>query len=117
MHGIVHADKYFITEVMEVCVKKRTRILVSLAMLSSLDGDKERKISEGEDSPECRAELAAHVIKLIRSGYFVSLADGTKIVGYNAETNEWIVRPETGSEEKVDAERNPATAVSPVAGG
>lgn len=96
---------------------KGNRVLVSLAMLSSADGDKERKISESEDSPECRAELAAHVIKLIRSGYFVSLADGTKIVGYNAETNEWIVAAGKGTEEKVDAEGNPATAVSPVAGG
>lgn len=98
-------------------MKKNARILVSLAMLSSVDGDKERKISEGEDTPELRAELALHVIKLVRSGYFVSLSDGTKIVGYNAETNEWVVAASGDKTEHVDAESNPATAISAVSGG
>jgi hypothetical protein len=98
-------------------MKKGSRIFASLAMLSSVDGDKERTIAEGEDSPEIRAELALHVIRLVRAGYFVSLADGTKIIGYNAETNEWITAAEKGSTVLVEAEGKPATAIPPVAGG
>lgn len=92
----------------------KKRILVQLDMLSSQHGDKSRIITEGDDSPEKRAELAEQIIKLIRSGHFVSLSDGSKVVGYNAETNEWIIGQK---KELLAAEGKPASALSPVVGG
>ena len=94
--------------------QKYSKTIVKLDILSSQHGDDSRIITEGDDTPLKRAELAEQIIKLIRSGHFVSLSDGSKVIGYNAATNEWII---DGVKEGVAAAEKPATALSPVAGG
>lgn len=96
----------------------KAKALVQLDILGAQHGHKSEIINIDDDKPERRAELAEHVKKLIRSGFAVMLADGTKVVGYDAETNSWVVSSTKQKRpEKVSAQGNPATATPLPAGG
>jgi hypothetical protein len=104
-------------------VKATKQALVQLDILSVLKGhDKERLYIE-DDDPKKRKQIAAKITALIKDGFQVLLADGTKVVGYDADTNEWLV-PSGGRKnskkkiwDRVSALGQPANAIAPVTGG
>jgi hypothetical protein len=90
--------------------------LAQIDILSAHKGHDKKSITIEEDSPKKRAKLAEHVVKLLKDGFLVCLADGRKVTGYDAPTNSWIIIAEK-KEAKVPAQGNKANAVAPVAGG
>lgn len=98
--------------------KDEARAIVQLDVLGARDGHKSETISVDDDKPERRAELAEHVKKLIRGGFAVMLADGTKVIGYDPDTNSWVVSTtDQKRPQKVSAQGKPATATPLPAGG
>lgn len=97
--------------------KDKAKALVQLDVLGARYGHKSETISVDDDNPERRAELAEHVNKLIMSGFAVMLADGTKVLGYDPDTNSWVAKVDSKKTKKVTAQGNPATATPLPAGG
>jgi hypothetical protein len=98
--------------------KKQAEVLVQLDVLGARQGHQSETIQVNDDKPERRAELAKHLEKLIKGGFAVMLSDGTKVVGYDASSNSWLVRAvDQKMPEKVSAQGNPATATPLPTGG
>ena len=101
-------------------MKKQT--FAQLDILSTLKGHDKEKITIKDDNPKKRQALAEKVTALIRDGFSVFLGDGTRVRGYDAEANEWLVASERKKQRKglwsrVKALGKTATAVAPTAGG
>ncbi len=90
---------------------------IKLDVLSCSKGD--IKIDTNDDKPEERALLATEIKRLLKKGFFISLVKGkesTRILGYNAATNEWVLEEGRGQKKSPAAETT-ATVVAPIAGG
>lgn len=104
-------------------VKIVKQALVQLDILSVFKGHEKERLYIEDDDPAKRKQLAEKITGLIRDGFQVLLGDGTKVTGYDADTNEWLVP--SGSRknakkkiwDRVSALGQPANAIAPVTGG
>lgn len=95
----------------------KKEVLVTLDVMSNRHGHKPEVITV-DDDPERRKELAEHVKNMIKGGFIVQLDDGTKVLGYDAKTNSWLVAAEGKKKTaQVSAQGRTATATPLTAGG
>ncbi len=92
---------------------------IRMDYLSTLTGD--TSITIDDNDPDKRAELAKHVVELIKQGYAIFVKDGDstfKVRGYDAEKNAWIfVKNKGKKKETTKAAGTVAITVPPRAGG
>lgn len=83
-------------------------------------------ITINDDDPTERPKLAEHVSKMLKDGFsiVVKTADGEShnVSGYDATTNEWIVKPKNKTAKpstlkRVAAAASKAMGIAPRAGG
>lgn len=98
-------------------MKKKPEVLVQLDVMSNRHGHKPTVLTVVDD-PERRAELAVDVNSMIKKSFVICLDDGSKVVGYEAESNSWLIAEGgTKKPKKVSAEGQKATATPMAAGG
>lgn len=92
--------------------------VVQLDVLSVFNGH-EKDVVQIDDEPAKRDALSKKVLALVRDGFQVFLSDGSRVRGYDAATNEWLVAAGPKSKEmmRVPAAGSPATAIAPSSGG
>lgn len=103
---------------------KRSARTIALDVLHAQLGGR-RALTVDDGDPEKRKELSKEVVRLVRKGYLVTVGGtvrrpGKKVLGYDPETNEWLVAASTkgGKEGRVSAKSHRrATAVPALAGG
>lgn len=89
---------------------------VVITGLGSTCGDKPRIVIDDVD-PEQRAELAETVTRLIREGHPLFLLRGgeltDRVIGYDAETNEWLTRTSSEGKPELPADVQPSDSSKP----
>jgi hypothetical protein len=93
--------------------------IAQLDILSASKGHDKEVIQIKDDDPEKRKKLSQRILALVKDGFQVFLADGSRVKGYDPESNEWLVAPGPKSKEmrRTPAENQVATAVAPASGG
>lgn len=98
--------------------QKQGKVLVQLDVMSNRHGHKSIIIMVTDDDPARRGEIAKDVMSMVRKSFLVQLDDGSKVVGYDAKSNSWLVTVKGKKKAmKVPAEGKKATATPMVAGG
>lgn len=94
-------------------------IMITTEVLHCERGDLHAEINDTD--PEERKKLAASIVQLLTQGALIVIKDGAgkdvRVIGYNAETNEWVTSEAKKTRGRRPAAGSKATVVAPLAGG